>query len=55
MKLLKKLLKEAEGSSELIFRKVFHDEKSKFDVYDGVIKGFFEDMIKKTEGISFFD
>ncbi|MBU5214936.1 DUF5677 domain-containing protein [Heyndrickxia oleronia] len=53
MKLLKKLLKEATKSTELVFSKAFPDENSKFDIHDGVILGLFEDMIKKIESLVF--
>lgn len=51
MRILKILLKEADGSLEMIFSKAFSKKNRKFEIEDAVILGFFEDMVRKIDSL----
>lgn len=51
MRILKIILKEAEGSLELIFSKTFSKKNKKFEIEDAVTLGFFEDMVRKIDSL----
>lgn len=51
LKILKKILKEAEGSFELILSNEFNDSKNKFEIEDAITLAFFEDMVRKTDSL----
>ncbi|WP_042142807.1 DUF5677 domain-containing protein [Paucisalibacillus sp. EB02] len=52
MKILKKILKEAEGSLELVFDKAFSKINKELEIEDAVTLGFFEDMVRKIDSFT---